>query len=154
MYLVDCIIFASNNNQFIERLEIILKRFKDKNIYLKASKCKFGITKVEYVGRTISKEGISMSAKKINSVLDFPKPTVNTQLRSFLEIANYFKEFVPNHSNVVSPLFKMIDHSASKQTSLNWTAFTQIQKLIADSPTLYFAHPTRNIFRNNSSLRN
>ena len=47
-----------------------------------------------------------MSAKKINSVLDFPKPTVNTQLRSFLGLANYFKEFVPNHSNVVSPLFK------------------------------------------------
>jgi hypothetical protein len=63
---------------------IIFKRFKDKNIYLKASKCKFGLPKVEYVGRTISKEGISMSAKNINSVLDFPKPTVNTQLRSFL----------------------------------------------------------------------
>ena len=147
MYLDDCIIFATNNDQFIERLETIFKRFKDKNIYLKASKCKFGLPKVEYVGRTISKEGISMSTKKINSVLDFPKPTVNTQLRSFLGLANYFKEFVPNHSNVVSPLFKMIDHSASKQTSLKWTpagetAFTQIQKLIADSPTLYFAHPT------------
>jgi RNase H-like domain found in reverse transcriptase len=41
----------------------------------------------------------------------------------------------------------MIDHPASKQTSLKWTpagetAFKQIQKLIADSPTLYFAHPT------------
>jgi RNase H-like domain found in reverse transcriptase len=88
-----------------------------------------------------------MSTKKINSVLDFPKPTVNTQLRSFLGLANYFKDFVPNHSNVVSPLFKMIDHSATKQTSLKWTkdgeaAFKNIQQLIADSPTLRFIHPT------------
>jgi RNase H-like domain found in reverse transcriptase len=88
-----------------------------------------------------------MSTKKINSVLDFPKPTVNTQLRSFLGLANYFKDFVPNHSNVVLPLFKMIDHSATKQTSIKWTkggesAFKAIQLLIADSPTLHFIHPT------------
>jgi hypothetical protein len=41
----------------------------------------------------------------------------------------------------------MIDHSASKQTSLKWTkeveaAFKNIQQLIADSPTLHFIHPT------------
>jgi hypothetical protein len=87
-----------------------------------------------------------MSTKKINSVLDFPKPTVNTQLRSFLGLANCFKDFVPNHSNVVSPLFMMIDHLATKQTSLKWTkegesAFKAIQQLIADSPALHFIHP-------------
>jgi hypothetical protein len=110
---------------------------------LKASKCKFGLSKIEYVGRTIWKEGVSMSTKKINSVLDFPKPMVNTQLRSFLGLANYFKDFVPNHSNVVSPLFKMVDHSAKKQAALKWTpegkkAFTHVRSLIANSPTLYF----------------
>ena len=68
---------------------------------------------------------------------------VNTQLRSFLGLANYFKYFVPNHSNVVSPLFKMVDHSAKKQEALTWTsegeqAFLHIRSLIANSPTLYF----------------
>jgi hypothetical protein len=62
-----------------------------------------------------------MSTKKINLVLDFPKPIVNTQLRPFLGLANYFKDFVPNHSNVVSPLFKMVDHCAKKQAALKWT---------------------------------
>jgi hypothetical protein len=52
---------------------------------------------------TISEEGVSMSTKEINSVLDFPKPMVNTQFRSILGLANYFKDFVPNHSKVVSP---------------------------------------------------
>jgi RNase H-like domain found in reverse transcriptase len=84
-----------------------------------------------------------MSTKKINSVLDFPKPMVSTQLRSFLGLANYFNDFVPNHSNVVSPLFKMVNHSAKKQTALNWTpegeaAFNTVRSLIANSATLYF----------------
>ena len=68
---------------------------------------------------------------------------VNTQLRSFLGLANHFKYFVPNHSNVVSPLFQMVDHSAKKQEALKWTregeqAFLHIRSLIANSPTLYF----------------
>jgi hypothetical protein len=103
MYLDDCIVFATGHDQFLERLEIIFKRFKDKNIFLKASRCKF-----------ISKEGISMYKPSIR----FSKTEVNAQLRSFLGLASYFKGFVPNHSNIVSPLFKMIDHSATKQTSL------------------------------------
>ena len=39
---------------------------------------------IEYVGRRISRDGTSMSPTKIKSVVDFPKPTTNTALRSFL----------------------------------------------------------------------
>jgi hypothetical protein len=78
MYLDDCIVFATGDEQFLERLETVFKRFKERNIFLKASNCKFGLPVVEYVGRTISKERISISTKKINSVLDFPKPTVHS----------------------------------------------------------------------------
>ncbi len=55
MYLDDCIVFG--NDVFI--------RFREKNLFLKAKKCKFGVTRLEYVGRVISKEGLSMSAEKI-----------------------------------------------------------------------------------------
>jgi RNase H-like domain found in reverse transcriptase len=89
-----------------------------------------------------------LSAAAISILLAAPEDTnllidINTQLRSFLGLANYFKDFVPNHSNVVSPLFKMVDHSAKKQAALKWTpegekAFTHVRSLIANSPTLYF----------------
>jgi hypothetical protein len=36
-------------------------------------------------------------------------------------ISNYFRDFVPNDSNVVNPLNKMIDYYASKQAKLTWT---------------------------------
>jgi transposase InsO family protein len=147
MYIDDCILYAKGNTQFLERLEILFKRFQEKNIFLKASKCKFGLATVEYIGRQISKDGITMSDTKINSVLDFPKPVNNTSLRSFLGLANYFRDFVPNHSNVVNPLHKMIDYSASKQAKLTWTeagekAFKDIKLLISKSPTLYFISDT------------
>jgi hypothetical protein len=80
MYIDDCILYAKGNAQFLERLEILFKRFQDKDIFLKASKCKFGLATVEYIGRQISKDGITMSDTKINSVVDFPKPLNNTNV--------------------------------------------------------------------------
>ena len=72
MYLDDCIVYAKGNEQFLERLESVFKRFRLHIIFLKASKCKFGLPLVEYVGRQISKEGISMSDLRIRAVMNFP----------------------------------------------------------------------------------
>lgn len=143
MYLDDCIVYAETEEQFCERLEQVFIRFQDRHIFLKASKCKFGMSQVQYVGKTISREGIVVSQKQIKGVVDFPQPLVNTQLRSFLGFVNYFRDHVPNHSDTVAPLIKMIDYSAKKQSKLRWTeqgltAFKEIKRLISISPMLYF----------------
>ena len=62
-----------------------------------------------------------MSEEKINAVLDFLTSINNTNLRSFLGLANYFRDFVPNHSTVVNPLHKMIDYSAFIGPKISWT---------------------------------
>jgi hypothetical protein len=147
MYLDDCIVYGSGTDEFCERLEKLFIRFDEKHIFLKAIKCKLGMSEVEYVGKTVSKDGLRMSEKQIKGVTDFPKPVNNTQMRSFLGFVNYFRNHVPNHSNVVAPLHAMIDHSAKRQTALSWTpqgalAFEKIKELIAMSPKLYFIHDT------------
>jgi transposase InsO family protein len=145
MYIDDCIVFGRGNKEFLARLRKIFQAFSDKNVYIKAKKCKFGLKKVAYCGKEISKDGINMSDDKIQHVLDFPKPMTNTQLRSFLGLANYFREFVPNHSHVVHPLQGMIDFAASKRTAIKWTpegetAFVAVKELIARCPLLYFVN--------------
>ena len=82
-----------------------------------------------------------------DNVTDFPMPRKTTELRSFLGLTNYFRDHVPNHSNVVAPLHKIIDHAAKKQSMLIWTddaanSFQKIKDLIAKSPLLYFIHDT------------
>ena len=147
VYLDDIIVFGNGHEEFCERLDEIFERLEQFNISLKAAKLKLGVNTVEYVGRQISKEGISMSSKKIRGVTDFPMPRKMTELRSFLGLTNYFRDHVPNHSNVVAPLHALIDHAAKKQTLLVWTdeaadAFTKVKTLIAKSPLLYFIHDT------------
>ena len=74
MYLDDCIVFGNGLDEFLQRLRDVFIRFREKTLFFKATKCKFGVTRLEYVGRVICKDDLSMSAEKIKSVLDFPRP--------------------------------------------------------------------------------
>ena len=139
MYLDDCIVYATGTDEFCDRLEQLFKRFRDKHIFLKAIKCKLGMSEVEYVGRTISKDGLRMSDKQIKGVNDFPKPVNNTQMRSFVGFINYFRDYVPNHPNIVAPLSAMVIHSASKITAIVWTP----QAVLAFDKVKQYLHLTR-----------
>ena len=115
MYLDDCIVFARDQDEFLERGERVFRLFRCFELLLKAKKCRFGMTQIDYVGRQISSQGISMSKKKLESVLNSPKPMTLTSLRSLLGMAYYFRDFVPFHSDIVAPLQRMIDPKGRKK---------------------------------------
>jgi hypothetical protein len=89
MYLDDCIVHAQGEAQFLERLELVLIRFRERNIFLKPSKCRFGMSRVEYCGKEISKNGLTMSKKKIQKGLNFPMPQTAGQMKQFIGLVDY-----------------------------------------------------------------
>ena len=150
IYLDDCIVHASDNLTFISRLELIFKRFEKHKIILKPGKCRFGLSEVEFCGRVISKEGISVSDKKKGQVLDFPLPVYMKQLKSFLGLANYSRPHVPHHSEVARPLHAMLN-GYSRGKLLVWTvelkaSFHELQRLINECPTMYFVDPDAQVY--------
>ena len=84
-----------------------------------------------------------MSAEKIKSVLDFPRPRTVTALRGSLGLANYFRSFVRNRSNVVAPLHKMTVSTTHKHSRVTWNAetikaFQDIRQAISQCPLMHF----------------
>ena len=120
IYIDDCNVFADNNIEFVSRLRQILERFRKHNLYLKASKCIFGYSEIEFVGKVVSEEGLKVSQKKIQSVLDFPLPTVSKQLKSFLGTANYLRDFVRGYSTISQPLHQLLT-DYNKTRRIAWT---------------------------------
>ena len=94
MYIHDCSIFGDTNIEFVSRLRLVFERFRKHNLYFKANKCYFGFKELEFVDKVLIEEGLIVSRTKIQSVLDFPLPTVGKQLKSFLGTVNYLRDFV------------------------------------------------------------
>ena len=146
MYIDDCNVFADNNIEFVSRLRQILERFRKHNLYLKASKCFFGYSEIEFVGKVVSEEGLKVSQKKIQSVLDFPLPTVSKQLKSFLGTANYLRDFVRGYSTISQPLHQLLT-DYNKTRRISWTpestaAYHEMKLAISKCTTMHFLSDT------------
>ena len=74
MYIDDCTVFGDTNIEFVSRLQLIFERFRKHNLYIKTSKCFFGYSELEFVGKVVSEKGLQISRTKIQSKLDFPLP--------------------------------------------------------------------------------
>ena len=85
------------------------------------------------------KNRLSVSETKIESVLNFPRPQSLRALRSVLGLANYFREFLSNHSAVVAPVQRLVDSKAHKKSPIIWTpsailAFQHVKVAISRCP--------------------
>jgi hypothetical protein len=145
LYLDDCMVFASNAAEYLKRLRQVFLRFREHGISLNPSKCYLGLTQVEYVGHTVNKNGLHFTRDKLDSVMNFPRPETMKHVKSFLGLANYFRDHIRNHSLRVQPLQDLVAGYTKQQarSKINWTpecnsAFADIRQAIDECPLLWF----------------
>nr|XP_049692720.1 uncharacterized protein K02A2.6-like isoform X1 [Helicoverpa armigera] len=140
--LDDILITGSNRHQHKQRLTTVLQRLDDAGLTVQMSKCEFFKDEISYLGHVIDKHGVRKSPDKVKAILQAPKPTNITQLQSFLGLTNYYRNFVPDASSVLSPLYDLL----TKNTKWEWTrrhndAFIRIKNILASDKTLAHFDP-------------
>lgn len=125
VYIDDIIIFGDTEEEILDRTKQVFERFRQFNIHIKRSKCRFGLESINYVGHVLSKAGISMSDERKAAVLGIPRPDTIAQLRTFLGMTGYFRQFIHNYSQIVVPLHAM-NSVGNKHRKLAWTAETDL----------------------------
>ena len=83
IYLDDVIVYGCTEEEHLERLRIVLERFREFNLKLKPSKCSFFQSEIVYLTHHVSKEGIRPSDENIRAILEFPMPETYTEIRAF-----------------------------------------------------------------------
>jgi hypothetical protein len=144
LYIDDIIIWGDSEEQYARNLSLVLQRLEDRNLTLNPAKAKLGLSEVEAVGHVIDQYGISMSEKKINKVMDFPVPHTKRQLKSFLGLANYFRDHIKNYSRLSHPLDQLcLGYQITRHRAVQWTKetrdmFEELREAIRRCPKLYF----------------
>ncbi|KAL7724906.1 hypothetical protein ACLKA6_020042 [Drosophila palustris] len=103
-YLDDIIISAPTVEQHLARIEQILCILQENGIRCKKEKCFFLQDEIEYLGRRVSTRGILPDNSGLAAIKELKPPTNLQQLDAFMGKVNYYCNFIPNYSQLASPL--------------------------------------------------
>ncbi|NBP59460.1 RNA-directed DNA polymerase, partial [bacterium] len=100
IYIDDLLQYGQDEKSYLDGLEKVLKRLMEYGVLLNPSKCKFGLTEVQYVGHVIDHEGLKFSSEKIEKVLNFELPKTMKNMKSFLGLTGFFRSHVANYAEL------------------------------------------------------
>ena len=139
IYLDDVIVFGKTEQQTLDRLDAILSRIGQAGMKLKPSKCRLFQKRVHYLGHVVTEDGVMTDPEKIETVREWPVPTTQTEVRSFLGTASYYRRFVQNFGTIARPLHRLTE----KNRPFLWTtecqvAFETLRKKLVEAPVLAY----------------
>ena len=86
----------------------------------------------------MTSEGIAADQKKVEAIRDFPVPEDLKALR-LLELASYYRRFIPGFSKVAAPLFALTKRDVPFEWSADsQQAFDSLKGALVDAPVLAF----------------
>ena len=97
MYLDDVIAYGKTFESTLTSLREVLKRLLSNNLELKAKKCEFFQTEVEYLGHEVGQKGIHPSLSKVQALHDWKIPTDLTGVKSFLSFTSFYRHYIRNY---------------------------------------------------------
>ena len=80
IYMDDILIFVGTKEEPTWITRMVLEKLQENDLFLKAKKCEFYKTKIEYLGMIIEEGGISMDPVKLGGIRDWPTPTTVKQI--------------------------------------------------------------------------
>jgi len=129
-YVDDILVYTKTWQEHLEVLEELLKRLKQSKLTIKTTKCLFGFREVEYVGHMIGLDKIGLLETNLDKIRSTPRPTNKKQVKSFLGLANYYRNHITGFATMSFPLTELT--KKGQPNIVNWQSEHQIafQKII------------------------
>ncbi len=108
MKIVDDVIVAAPDTETLEkRIDIILRRCRERNITISLKKFKIG-REVSFAGYIVNASGVKPDPERLEAVADFPQPKNVSELRSFMGLAQQLTTFVPDLAHLTDDLRQLL----------------------------------------------
>ena len=137
----DVRVVGRDHKEHDENLDKVMRKFKEHGLTLNYEKCVTGGDSMEYMGEVLTGEGLQVSKKRVEVIVDAPRPKNQSKVRSFLGSAQFCARFIPGFSTISSSLWDLTCTGKSwKWGSKEEEAFEQIKKLLSIALVMaYFA---------------
>jgi len=99
-------IHNENWEENLQHLDVVFFKLKEVNLKLNPSKCCFVAKNIKFLGHVVSNEATKPDPGKTDAVLHFLEPRTITNIRSFLGLIGYYRNYVRGYSRLATSLFE------------------------------------------------
>ena len=108
-YVDDIGIAANDADHLIKNLKATFECIRHAGLKLTMHKCHFGATEIDFLGRTITPEGVKPQKERITNFLEKTKfPKSKKALQRYLGFLNYYRNYIPRLSEKLAPFFQFL----------------------------------------------
>ncbi len=104
VYVDDLLIHSSSLEEHIAHVSEVIQILTSVNLTINREKSKFGFSKLVYLGRMISSDGVLPDPLKLATLRDCPLSEIGIDVPSIFGVANYLRDFIPRFSELSAPL--------------------------------------------------
>ena len=140
----DILVHHATVEEHDDCLQQTLRIISGAGLKLNKSKCKFRQPVVDYMGHTISANGVKPQAEKVKAITDMLPPKNTTELKRFFGMINYLGRYLKDLSSVAKPLSDLL----KKDVDWCWNApqqnaFDTVKTMLTSTPVLAYYEPHR-----------
>ena len=136
VYLDDLLVSGRTADEHLSNLRGLLQRLSENGLRCRKGKCVFAQARVEYLGHTLSADGVSKGSK-IDDVCNMAPPTDVSTVKAFLGAVQFYSKFIPNMATLAEPLHEL----TRKGESWRWTereqnSFQNLKEVLSSDQVL------------------
>jgi hypothetical protein len=137
VYIDDILIFSKSEAEHQAHVRLVLEVPKRERFFVCKAKSSFVQSEIKNLGHIVDKQGIRPDPKKVEAVQTWPVPKNVHDVRSFLDLVNYFRKFIEHYYEIAVPLTNL----TKKSHPWVWTgrcqdAFELLKQKLIEAPLL------------------
>ena len=82
----------------------MLDKLKSAGLTIRPSKCKLGAREIVCLGHIIGSGKLKPDLRKISAMKEFPLPLTKKDMRSFLGVTGYYRQYIQDYAHITAPL--------------------------------------------------
>ena len=144
VFIDDICVLGRSEQDHLNNLREVFSRFRQYGLKLKPSKCLLFQKEVEFLGRLVRTDGVTLTDHSISTIMEWKTPSSVKEVQQFIGLANYHRSFFKNFSLVAEPLNKLLK---SKAKDFVWGAeqeesFLKLKQGLTSPPVLTIPNAT------------